>query len=391
MARVLLVPWGSGNGHIMRMLALARAGRESAHEFTIATDTPSQQDLVTREGFEAVTLGDPWAARVGSWGGWHIEERVAEGVRSDLRLLDQTQPTVVVHDGRPTLAIACWRRGVRCTAVLQSIHLPQHRYAGRGVEEIWTSGNAAFHAVLARMGSSYRMSDLRELISGPPTFIPSFPPFDALGAEVDGSRYIGPLTGVSSPLPARRAGPEPDRDVALYRMVGTPQLLRSAERAFGELAERVHIVTGSAAETAALRNASAGAFAISTLLPADTLSHARVAFTHGGHGITLTMLQLGVPSVVAPGGSPERAENGDRLEHLGAGVVLRDTAPIHSWAAHDAREATVDWRTVRDAVHVVAEEEAYRAAARSLSTELARYDLATEYRRLFMSASVPEL
>lgn len=92
---------------------------------------------------------------------------------------------------------------------------------------------------------------------------------------------------------------------------------------------------------------------------AELLPHVDVLVTNGGFGATQLALAAGVPVVVA-GRTQDKAEVAARVAWAGAGVDLRTQTPTPS--------------QVRRAVDAVLGDSSYRARARELAAEYARYD-----------------
>lgn len=88
----------------------------------------------------------------------------------------------------------------------------------------------------------------------------------------------------------------------------------------------------------------------------QVLPLASALVTHAGHGTTLKGLAAGLPMVCLPMGR-DQDDNAARVRALGAGLVLRPTAPVDA---------------LRRAVRRVLDEPGFRAAARALAGRIRR-------------------
>lgn len=393
MLRVLLVPWGSGNGHLMRFLALARGADRERLEICIATTNAAERNLVLEHNFIPIHFVDGAPVGTGCWDGWDDYARVGTSLEGDRKLLQDAKADLVIHDGRPTIPIAAWRAGIRCASVLQSIHWPIHRYRGREREAIWTTSIPSFNRVLTELGAHRQLEDLRELICTHPAFIPSFPAFDSLRRDVSVESYVGPLTGVDGSMPHGRETSEDRAGIIIYKVLSGASDLAAFREAFDNLEADIRIAAGSEDEARWLADRlDPSLFRVKNMWGSADLAASNVAVTHGGHGIALTMLQLGIPSVVLPGGSPERRENGRNLEEMGAGLIVGDLDDVDlSWSAHDSSRAEIDWHTVRAAVDELMSDSRYGHSAEEAARELRQYTVSDTLNRITASASIPNL
>lgn len=375
----------------MRMISLARAGIDRISDLRIAVDHELGRRLVARNGFAPALLHDGHRTGLGYWEAWDETERIDLSLRADRNLLRAVRPDVVVHDGRPTTPIVARELGIRCAAVLQSIHWAEHCYEGRGREAIWSEAAPAFSAPLASAGFDRATPDLRDVMGAQPSYIPSFPPFDALRGVVPDDRYIGPLTGVNarpheSPRPRR-----PPTGILLYGVLSREADLEAFRAAFDSFPSPVRIATGNDDDAQLLTNRlDLKSYEVRALWEASELARSTVLVIHGGHGITLTALQLGIPAVALPGASPERKENARHIERMGAGISIDEGSEL-SWGEHDSRQIKVDWTRVRAAVEDVLHDNRYREAASYWSAALRRYSTRDAFDRIMEEAAIPAL
>lgn len=390
----LFVPWGSGNGHVMRMLALSSASDEISIQPVITVRSSHEEKIVRSHGAKIAYLDEREFSQSGCWADWDLDARISQAVRSDLEIIDSLHPDFVIYDGRPSIPISCWIRSIPCTAVLQSIHFPSHRYIGRPIEKIWTSTVPSMNKFLSSLGAKSRITDLRQLIAAPPSFIPSFPEFDALGSSISPSKYIGPLTGASfNRLKESSSARRPT--LFLYGFTPKESELRSFAQIFSNFPGEIGIASPSlSAHNPLLYDDRCGNIHIQPFWNIEDFSRAEVAITHGGHGISLTMLQLGIPSVVIPGESPERRENAYGVVKLGAGISILDkqkTTGDKSWEAHDSGQNEINWSDVAKLVEQVRSDISFKKNAKDISLHLKSFSLSSALRVVSGSAQVPQI
>jgi UDP:flavonoid glycosyltransferase YjiC (YdhE family) len=86
----------------------------------------------------------------------------------------------------------------------------------------------------------------------------------------------------------------------------------------------------------------------------EILGRCRAIVCHGGSGTLIAALSLGVPVVVLPMGA-DQPDNADRVEALGAGIVLDPVTATPGTIAEAVREAAADQRYATAATELAAE------------------------------------
>lgn len=349
--RVLFFPWGGGNGHVGRLLHIAREANEAGHSCAMAVSTQKHVDLVARSGVHPVVYPEGLIS-AGYWDRWTDPAYFSLSVEWDASTLRAFNANLAVHDGRPSVGSAAARFGIPVTSELQSLHLPGHRYAGRASEQIWTD--------MADSLGAGRLVDGRELLAVGGVGVPSVPQIDQVPKGFRGKvTYLGPLTGRQTP-----SGPtSPDGHRTLfYGVVPESDDVDAFLGAFADLGPSLSVAWGRTPPTRLARTLRAIGVDCLELASDDVLASCDSVVFHGGHGTTLLLLQFGLTGVVLPGGSPERLANAHALRRLGLAQII-ETSGETSWAAHDAGTVRPDWRGVRARLDSLRIDESARAAA----------------------------
>ena len=389
---VLLMPWGNGNGHVVRCLALAAGARERGFRTVVASMNERQTALIRSMGSEAVDY--PGAVPDDPWTAWTEPAYVEAAIADDVSLLREVAPDLLVNDGRISANVAAHLESVRTVSLVQDMDFPGHRYPGRETEALWPAGARAFDAVLTAMGHPTRSGDLRSFIVSSPVLVPGVPETDEIPAAARHyARHVGPLTGSSLTRSARTAPPLAADALLFYRTFIEAVRADEFARAFGDLRDRVHVATGDPAVTSELRaHPALEGFRVETLwdFAPDGSTGPRHAVIHGGHGTMLSMLQAGVPSVVLGDDSPERAANAVKVRSFGSMASLA-TPSAGDWATQGAPNSTVPFADVRSALDELAGSPAVGAAADRWRGRLAEFTLERAVDAMVDEAAVPEL
>jgi len=177
----------------------------------------------------------------GYWDRWTDPAYFSLSVEWDVSTLRAFNANLAVHDGRPSVGSAAARFGIPVTSVLQSLHLPGHRYAGRASEQIWTD--------MADSLGAGRLVDGRELLAVGGVGVPSVPQIDQVPKGFRGKvTYLGPLTGRQTP-----SGPtSPDGHRTLfYGVVPESDDVDAFLGAFADLGPSLSVAWGANAPDAA--------------------------------------------------------------------------------------------------------------------------------------------
>ncbi len=232
----------------------------------------------------------------------------------------------------------------------------------------------AFRADVNALRHGYGLPPLRlsvtEFAARMPLYlVPSIPAYDYERRDLPQSvHYVGPCLWdkpKDSPPPQWLADLPPDRPLIYVTeaTIGTtePFLLRAAAEGLKDLPVEVVMTTGKQRNPAELGlGADATNVRVESYIPqSDLLPRMSVMVTLGGSGGVLAALKAGTPLVISPT-EWDRPENAQRVVEAGAGIRI---PPQKCTPAR-----------VRDAVQRILNEPAFRANAKRLAAEFARYD-----------------
>jgi UDP:flavonoid glycosyltransferase YjiC (YdhE family) len=345
----ILFAFPGGTGHFLPLEPLARAAAGAGHEVLVAAQA-GMLEVVREAGFAAADTGGATLR--------------PPNVRTELLPLDAEREREVVRrafagtiaterERRTGELIREWRPGlVVCDeADLGVAAAAQEAGVPTAVVASCVSGTFLTDDLYPERLARSRYGDLY-LVAAPPSFRHSEAPLPP------GARCFRTDRDESAP-PAWLAALEPP---LVYATLGTIFNLESGdlfERLLTGLA-RVRasavLTVGRELEPAALGEPPPNVRVERFVPQAALLARAAAAVTHGGSGSVVGALAHGVPVVVLPLGA-DQPDNAERVEALGAGVVL------------DAAAASAD--RIAAAVEAVLAEPAYRAAAERLRDETA--------------------
>jgi hypothetical protein len=329
---VLLV-WelGGGLGHLARLAPLARTLRRRGHRVVAAL-----RDTQRAEAFfgEVPVVGVPGAdaagprsaaaapgsgTRAGSYAdllvrqGWGDERALCERLAAWRELFAGIGPDAVVFDHSPSALLAAQgeplRRmllgtGFACppdVAPLPSLMLPEEADpAGAKADEAASNETRVLDVVngclaargltpLPRLGALFRQVD--------ESFLTTWRELDVYADARKGARYVGVWPGEWGPAPSWPDAPGPRLFGYLKRFPGLSALLRLLA---GTGLPALVVVDGLAEDAA--RRASTASLRV-TGVPVDLEAAARecaVAFGHGTHGTTATLMRAGRPALLVP-------------------------------------------------------------------------------------------
>jgi UDP:flavonoid glycosyltransferase YjiC (YdhE family) len=238
-------------------------------------------------------------------------------------------------------------------------------------DTVFANTQAHVIELLNSMGTTYTPPFVFDaLVSLPDQYLQlSIPQLDYLRSDAPaGLRYIGAL-----PAATRSASlPQWWSDVRSAKQVIAVTQGTIANHDFSELIEPtlhaladldVLVVAALGREHASLDNVPPNA-RISSFIPFEQLlPHVEMLVTNGGYGGVQQALSRGVPLVIA-GQTEDKIEVAARAAHAGAAIDLKTSRP--------------DEEPLRRAVQTILIDHRFRANARRLQTQYARYDALAE-------------
>jgi UDP:flavonoid glycosyltransferase YjiC (YdhE family) len=366
---VLLASSLGGAGHLMPVVAAARACRRLGHDVVVLVPPALAPEvegtgLGYRVGDEPsrASIDELWArVRAGGPGGnGLIDRELFAGSATEAMLdaaraaCDEWRPDLVVREPcEYASAVAAHEAGIAQAQVGISLSATERR-----VLEMVTP-------IIER-----HCAGVAAAISAAP-YLTSFPASLDPSPWVATSRFRAPA-GALGELPQWWPG---DERPLLYMTFGSvtgylPEadgVFRVALDAVSGLAARVLLTVGRAVDTARLGPLPANTHVEQWVPQADVLAQAAVVVCHGGSGTTFGALAAGVPLVVCPLFA-DQSTNGRLVEAAGAGLVVtgRDEVPGGLRSLGPA-----DTGPIREAVTVVMGDRAYRRAAGRIGAEMA--------------------
>jgi hypothetical protein len=159
---ILLAAWGGNNGHVVHCARLGRIAVDRGWRAVVVHEhNDVYAGLVREAGCESRTYRRDLTTDNDRWHCWHSERYVMSSVESDLRLLDDVRPDVIVHDVRPSIPVAAERMEIPHAAICHCTYLPGFSFAGLGTSELWLGGLDEFNRVLDAWGQPPISRDLR--------------------------------------------------------------------------------------------------------------------------------------------------------------------------------------------------------------------------------------
>jgi UDP:flavonoid glycosyltransferase YjiC (YdhE family) len=364
-----------GTGHFNPLVPFIEACLRGGHELTVA-GPPPLAETVERAGYRFWEGAEPPEDELGAvWGRVPTvspEEATAIVIgeifgRLNVHAMlpgleaacEQWRPDVVIREEAEfASAVAAERHGVRHARVavsLGSLEAEALELAGPGLEELHRD-------VTERIWTSPRLTLVPAGLEDP----------EATPAPAT-HRFRDPAVGApGEPLPDWWNG---DRRPLVYVSFGSVAgtlpmagaFYAAVYEAAAELPARVLLTLGQRdADVDALGPAPANLRVEAWVSPADVLSHADVAVSHGGFGTTVGAVEAGVPLVVVPlfGDQPDNAR---LVEVARAGVAVWPDAD----APAAAMRTSIDPAALRGAIETVLGDPAYARRADELAAEMA--------------------
>ena len=386
--RIALFADGGFLAHTTRVLEVGRAlSRSYGHEVHFCS-TGSYARLLREAGFPVhpvytvdreVTL--KLARRAGLCDLRWWREVADRSVRSDMEVIAQIQPDLVVGDLRMSLATSARAAQVPYVALTnaawtsrfaEQINVPEghisEKLFGRRIAQAmfptfkrlllwyWARG---FDTVRKRL-SLAPLHSLHDLIEGDVTLLADLPEYFPVSQAPPSFRYIGPIRFREAlPRPIWLGRLAKDRPTLYFTMgsSGDAKFFSEAVRVFGDTNYQVLITTaGMSAQSLPRRD---NVF-VEELADGDSLMAAsHVTITHGGNGTIYQALGQGVPVIGIPTMFDQEI-NLQGVEALGAGLRL---------TMRDCRG-----ERLRAAVETILNNPGYTDAARWLQRRIASFD-----------------
>ncbi len=328
--KLLVVPWGRNLGHVMRCLSVVtEAAKQRDIQVTI-TLPQRWRETTERLGASLQSYPEELTTQP-AWENWQSLAHLRRSVQADLKLLEQVQPDVVLHDIRPTMLIACQLQGIPCALTGKCHQYPGFVFPGEKLAEpLWRNTTELTNQLLSEYSLPPVEEDLRELLYRHPVFIPSVPEFDPVspGRVKEGIAallwYTGPLLwseGIHTDLPLFQGTSIPPV-IFVYGVITSQYDLDRLAAAFRETPFHLLVTgvpPGVRIPAKAERLSLYPLVDVTTVLPLCT-----AAITHSAHGSCLATLSAGLPVVALSGPYQEyeRTHNGRLLEKMGVGYRL---------------------------------------------------------------------
>ncbi len=342
---ILVIGDSMSLAHVARAMMLARRLEEEGHRILFATGAAHQQ-LVQQEGFNPceVDCVPPAQALAAIRRGSHIFDRttVRRYVESDLTLIDQTSPDLIIGDMRMSLNVSAELAGVPYWNIVSGYMTPfysaeEHppetfpivRLLGQRISRaIFPALKQLTLKQFARHFNRYRkqqglrpVENVLDVICSPHgnliADLPEYAPCDNLP---DHYRYIGPLIWEPKlPEPEWLSDLQPDQPT-VYVTLGSTGDEQSAVRLLTLLRDhgyQVLTTTGGRFD-----GVPEGIFATDYAPGSALLRHSQAVICHGGSLTVYQAISEGVPIVGIPT-FHDQETNMDRVTALGWGIEVR--------------------------------------------------------------------
>jgi MGT family glycosyltransferase len=312
------------------------------------------------------------------------KDACAKSVESDLALIDELRPDLVVGDMHWSLSTAARARKVPYAAIANGAWVrhyatPIEPLAGHALTRVF--GKTLFRALFPPMkrfltwyyargydGLRERFDlppakSIYDLIEGDITLLADVPEYMPVEGAPASFRYMGPILWEPDlPRPAWLDRLDPLRPTLYFTMgsTGDAAFFDEAIQVFGGTEYQVLITTGGLAPADILGGAAPPNVFVETYAPGAALMEASdVVVSHGGNGTVYQALSRGVPII----GFPtifEQEINMQRVCALGAGVRM--------W------RSGYDAKALRRAVEQVLGDSGFRERCSALQSRIARMD-----------------
>lgn len=347
MSHVLVIGDSMSLAHVARAMVFAHRLEDLGHQVTFATGT-YHQSLVRREGFAAREVyGVPPAVAIAAIRrGSHVFDMktVAEYVSSDLRLIDDVRPDLIVGDFRLSLNISAEIAGIAYQNIVSGYMIryysapqsppqtfPAVRMLGRRLSSamfpLLKRATLKYYAInfnrYRRRHGLDRVRDIFDVISSPHgNFIADIPEYTPCNELPDHYQFVGPL--IWEPDIARPdwlSSLEPNRPSVYVTMgsTGNSEAFLKTLTVLRDAGYQVMTTTGGH-----LREAPEGVFACDFAPGSALLRHSDAVICHGGNLTIYQAVRERVPVVAIPTFHDQEI-NVDRIEALQWGVGLHPT------------------------------------------------------------------
>lgn len=255
-------------------------------------------------------------------------------LRHDRVTLQDTQPDLVIVDGRISTILAAESLRIPVVSIVRDSYTPGHQFEAVD-DEFWSSMLAATQNAAQQVGVVEPSSDVREVFVRHAAICPSIPELEEAppGVLKYPVHYSGLIAwrhevGLGDHELVRPA------DILIYGALRTADDVDEVVRAFAGTGKRLYVVMPNRAVLDRIGTHEPNRITTSPYL--DLEQHAETfegAIAHGGHGICLTLMNAGVPTVFAPPRDrPEQYFNSARMQQNGFGELV-DTDASNGWAS----------------------------------------------------------
>lgn len=324
--RILLTPWGRGFGHTGRALALAAAARGVGHSARVLLPTPTDVPDA------APTLHTTVPVPENPWDAFRTTDAIARLLKHDRALLLEYRPDAVIVDGRISMILAAESLKIPVATIIRDSYTPGHRF-GTVDDDFWSSMLTAAQNAAHDAGVPPPVRDVRELFTRHPAICPSTPELEGIadGVVQRPIHYAGLITW-QRPTGLRHPEPVHPTDILVYGALRTPGDVDAVVQAFNGTTHRLYVVMPNPSVSGRIEEHAVDRIIAVAYLDLEQHAHAFAgAIAHGGHGICLTLMSAGTPTVFAPPADrPEQRFNAERMCRHGHGQLL-DPADGQAW------------------------------------------------------------
>lgn len=343
--KILVIGDSMSLAHVARAMVLARQLDEEGHHVLFATGKP-HQELAHQEGFDSyqVECVPPSQALAAIRRGSHIFDlaTVSRYVKSDLALIDETSPDLIVGDMRMSLNVSSELAGIPFWSIVSGYMTPfysaeEHppetfpivRLLGQRISRaIFPGLKKLTLRQFARHFNRYRkkhglkpIENVLDAICSPHgNLIADLPEYAPCHNLPDHFRYVGPLIWEPKlPEPDWLSELQPDQPT-VYVTLGSTGDERNAVRLLALLRDHGYQVLTTTGGR--FKGVPEGIFATDYAPGSALLRHSQAVICHGGSLTVYQAISKGVPIVGIPT-FHDQETNMDRVTALGWGVEVR--------------------------------------------------------------------
>jgi len=266
---------------------------------------------------------------VGLW----TEERLEEFVQDELRIYKEIQPSLVLHDTRPSIPISARVAGIPCVSVTNAyttwygttswriFHPLLHPF----LEPLRRFLVIRPHNRIRRKYGQPRTRPREMMYDGDLVLMADVPEYAPTHNLPDKYKYIGPLSWEPNiPLPAEFSDLNPDKPLIYFTLgsTGLPHLFRGVIDQLKGSEYQLVITTGLQIKPSQLEPLPENVFATTYLPGNQMIETCDLVICHGGNGTTYQALGAGVPIIAMPSHG-EQWQNAALMEEQGVGIVIK--------------------------------------------------------------------